>query len=236
MLMQFCANYGLHFALSEFKIIKDKGLMVIPEHEDQGHYFVYISKDEQTSRLAKFYESVRNDERLGQMLGYPRCCIDFYLKNYNKAVEIGDEYSPFTLANSSSFPFETNNMLRFFDIALITHFPCKFDCDESLDMANARLECIRRYNPDIARYIEDALKGPVITNVDTGIHVLKGYSVKDDTVYFNKAWLTSPNTMHAVLERCNNIKIRGQNHIELRQDDHVVEECKGSHVGFMVFE
>jgi hypothetical protein len=44
------------------------------------------------------------------------------------------------------------------DIALLSHFPCSFNCRASVDLANAYLEIIRKYNPHLAETFENELK------------------------------------------------------------------------------
>jgi hypothetical protein len=203
----------------------------------EGKFFVYFSMDEDRAELAKFYEAIRNDEKLGEMLGYPKCCIKFYKDNYKEAFKIGDEYSLFTIANSNGFPFQTNYMLRFFGISLMSHFPCSFTCSESYEEGTAKFEAVRQENPELAAYIKDALRGPVISHVGTGVHVLKNYEMfPNGEIGFRDPWLTNQNELHDVLQLCNNIKIFNKNHVQFRQDYHVVDEIKGDDIGAAVFE
>ncbi len=100
----FCAANGLSLELSFFKILKpDKNApgfdpsnhvaeMVPTGHQAPGTFFAYVSKSPDEAQHARFYEHIRNDERLGELLGYPACCIKFYKDNYNKAAELHDDY------------------------------------------------------------------------------------------------------------------------------------------------
>lgn len=234
--MSFFDAYGVHFRLSDFKFLGN-GVMVDRHSPAEGRFFVYFSMDEKKAELAKFYESIRNDDKLGEVLGYPKCCRDFYREKYAEASEIGDEYSLFTIANSKGFPFQTNYLLRYFGISIMSHFPCSFTCRGSYDEGMAKFEAVRQENPKLASYMKDALRGPVISHVGTGIHALKDYRLLPggEIMYFDP-WLTSQNEMHDILQLCNNIKILGRNHVQFRQDHHVVDEIKGSGIGAAVFE
>jgi len=233
----FCESSGLYWELSDFKILKDKELLVVPEYPGDGHYFVYLSRSKDVSQLAKFYEATRNDALLGDVLGYPQCCVRFYLTNYARAVKLHDDYTLMSIANTHFQPsFVTNNMARFFSVSLISHFPCSYNCPETEKMGSAFFECIKTFNPSLAAYVKDVLQGPVISHASTGVHLLKGANAVGSTIWYKEPWLTSPNEMHATLRLCNNIKYLGRNHIQLCQDDHMVEDVSGDHVGFVMFE
>lgn len=234
----FCLAHGLAYAKSPFKVVDNTTMMVAPEHSMSGSYFVYISRKEAAAKKAAFYENVRNDEKLGHMLGYPPCCIDFYKDHYNKALTLGDEYCQFSLANSGDgpYPFVTNNMLRFFDVALISHFPCSFECERSISLGKKMYQSLAKRNPELAKYVRDALKGPVMFHHRTGIHALKGYIKKGNIVSYTKPWKTAQNAMHDVLLLCNNVKILDKNHILIRRDEAVIEDVSGKSVGFAFFK
>lgn len=234
----FCEANGLHWEVSSFKIIKDNELLVVPEYPQEGHYFLYLSRDEDVCRLAKFYEASRNDEQLGKILGYPPCCVQFYLDNHQKASLLRDDYSLLSIANTSTETapsFVTNNLARFFSVSLISHFPCSYTCAATELIGKAHFAIVSKYNVQLAAYIRDVLQGPVISSADTGIHLLKGCTYEGNMVRYREPWMTSPNEFHATLQLCDNVKILDKNHIQLCQDSHVVEDVAGEHIGVVVF-
>lgn len=245
----FCTANGLSLELSFFKILKpDKNApgfdplnhvaeMVPTDHQAPGTFFAYVSKSPEDAQHARFYEHIRNDERFGELLGYPACCVKFYKDNYAKAAELHDDYCFFSIANTKENPlFYTNNMLRFFDVALVSHFPCSFECVDSLFQAKRRLEAIRRYNPALADYVADVLRGPVIAHNGTGIHAIKGCRKKDDRIYYKDVWLTSPNPMHNLLLSGNNVHLVHRNHVKIFHDDTLLHEAFGKDVAAIEFE
>lgn len=245
----FCSANGLSLELSFFKILKpDKNApdfdpsnhvaeMVPTDHQTPGTFFAYVSKSADDAQQARFYEHIRNDERLGELLGYPACCVKFYKDNYEKAAQMHDDYCFFSIANTKETPlFYTNNLLRFFDVTLISHFPCSFECVDSLFQAKRRLEALQRYNPALAEYVQDVLKGPVIVHDGTGIHALKGCRKKDDKIFYKDVWLTSPNPIHNLLMSGNNVQLVNRNHVKIFHDDTPVHEEFGKGVAAIVFE
>ena len=245
----FCTANNLALELSFFKILKqDKNepgydpsnttaLMAKTDHPSKGHFFAYISKSRDDAQHTRFYEHIHNDEKMGEMLGYPACCVRFYRDNYEKAAELHDDYCFFSIANTKAHPpFYTNNTLRFFDVALLSHFPCSFDCVESLFQAKRRLEAIRKYNPALADYVEDVLKGPVIAHTSTGIHALKHCKKQGDKLFYKDVWLTSPNPMHNLLISGNNVQLVNRNHVKIFHDNTLVHEEFGPGVAAIEFE
>jgi len=234
--LSFFDSYSIHYSLADFKFVEG-GAMVERDSQVPGKYFVYFSMDKDLVQKAKFYEAVRNDEKLGEVLGYPQCCTKFYLDNYEEAAKIGDEYSLLTIANSNGFPFQTNYLMRYFGVSLLSHFPCAFTCKDSYELAMKMYTAVYEENPELADYIKNTLRGPVITNVGTGIHVLKDYELHPDGVVgYRDPWLTNQNELYDVLRMCNNIRIVNKNHVQFRQDTHVVDEIKGKEIGAVVFE
>ncbi len=242
--LDFCTAQKLSIELSSFKIVRNTtdpahntALMVKPDYQDKGSFFAYISRSTDDATHAKFYEHIRNDNKLGEMLGYPDCCRNFYDEKYNDATEFGDEYCFFSIANTKEAPlFYTNNMLRFFGVTLLSHFPCSYNCVNSLFQAKRRLEAIRRASPALAEYVEDVLRGPVIAHAGTGVHALKRTSQEGNTITYKDVWLTAPNPMHNLLSEGNAVEMVSADHIRIKNKNLLVHEERGHGVAMVVFE
>lgn len=102
-------------------------------------------------------------------------------------------------------------------------------------MGKALFSCVKKHNSHLAGYIQDVLQGPVISHAISGIHILKGWRSDGEAVWYQEPWLTSPNEFHDTLQLCNNVRAISKNNLQLRQDNHVVEEVFGDHVGMVVF-
>jgi len=147
---KFCKENNIHFVKSRFKVLladetaySNKGIR-IPEHDKrQGMYFCYFSKDQQKAWLASYYEMMNNNKDLGLLLGYPKCCVDFFCKRFS-------ENNPnLQLSPTNMF---TNITKREKDVVLIPHFPCSPDCEESVQLGREHLAIIRE--ADYERYKE----------------------------------------------------------------------------------
>jgi hypothetical protein len=103
------------------------------------------------------------DRLMGELLGYPQCCIDSFITNwvhtqsidptfdqskYVKGIEVQNKVVTHPLNENetltetchislpASTPFEASTMLRWVGVRLVPHLPCSWDCEHSLKMAN----------------------------------------------------------------------------------------------------
>lgn len=130
---KFCQENKIYLVKSFFKVLladetaySNKGIRVPLRDERRGMYFVYLSKEEQKAWLASYYELIGNDYDLGLLLGYPKCCVEFFCKRFS-------ENNP-NLQLVPTNPY-TNLTKRERDCVLLSHFPCSSDCQESVELA-----------------------------------------------------------------------------------------------------
>lgn len=144
---KFCAENGLFLVKSRFKVLladgenySNKGLRV-GEEDKRGMYFVYISKSEEKALTASYYELIGDDYNLGRVLGYPKCCAEFFCREFKEG-KTDLELKP---AN----PW-TNLSKRREDCVLISHFPCRGDCEKSIELGKKYFEVLRKYDKERA--------------------------------------------------------------------------------------
>lgn len=144
-------------------------------------YLAYFSLSRDMARKA--YEAEKNKDRkmFGELLGYPECCVDAFIKNLaNRDDCILNAYN-----NTSTYPrFYCNNLfvyesrmghqqylvfkkikktvLSLKKLFLIRHVPCSFDCKESIAMGRETLGLLKDHNPGSADEIVHALKRQVL--------------------------------------------------------------------------
>jgi len=166
---EFCKENNLFIVKSPYKVIivdvkegnySNKGIKVPIDDEREGMVFIYISKDEEKAMLANIHETENNYKELGILLGYPPCCIDFFIKHQPEQSKDKNDYTDPVLENSEGyeFPFQNNIFLRDFDITLLNHFPCSLNCQNSLELAKSHLNILRKYDAILATYFIERLK------------------------------------------------------------------------------
>jgi len=156
---KFCQENGLCIAKSKFKVLladtseagqySNKGIRVPAHDPREGMYFVYISKEEQKSWLAAYYELMNNDNDLGILLGYPQCCVEFFCKRFTP------DNPNLQLNPTNTY---TNLTKRNEDCVLLSHFPCHSECPESIRMARENYFLIKEIDEERAKEIIDKLR------------------------------------------------------------------------------
>ena len=152
---QFCQQYSLHLVPSTFKVLLDdehtftnKGLRIPETDPREGLYFVYLAQEEQLAYLASYYELTNNHRELGLLLGYPRCCIQFFINSFHKN-NLNPEHKP-------TNPW-TNLTQRELDFCLLSHFPCSSECSKSIQQAQHYFNTIKKNNPSYAQKLLQTL-------------------------------------------------------------------------------
>ena len=144
---RFCAKNKLFIEKSPYKVLlhdleifTNKGKIVAPSHP-QGMFLVYISKNHFKALWTCLYETKQDHQNTGVLLGYPGCCLEFFVKEFEKGI-VNPVHEP-------TNPW-TNLTLRDKDITLLSHFPCSSDCTKSIEMAKRNFEILKRYDEKLA--------------------------------------------------------------------------------------
>lgn len=235
----FLEKYRIKTYLSDFKILNqidknrefsDKGIKVSKDADVPGKFFMYISKSEKLAKRAKELEAEDRHKELGLLLGYPECCCRFFEKNFKTESKKKNDYTLATLRNSNSFkfPFYTNIAIRHMDIALLSHFPCSFQCKKSIKIAKDNLKLIEKYSEEYAAIIKGMLKGGVVYSWDKGIFLLRGIKLKQNKLFYDIVMTLSNNDIYNLLKNSPYLKIINKDKIKI--GDNVLKKA-----GFMIF-
>ncbi len=236
---EFCDSKHLHLEISDFKVIKitdnEKGgfsnlvKKVDLNHPHSGLYHIYISKDQNIAKLLKIAEHKNDDKTVGELLNYPNCCIDFFIKNKEKQQKIQNDYILPALKDSEGFkfPFYANYAVRYFDITLLSHFPHNFSCKDSIKIAKSNLECIKKRSNELANKFEKMLKCPVLYTENDGIFMFQDYKINDDILEYKNVISTSKNELFDLLDN-KTIEIISKNEVKVM--DKVLKD-----IGMVVF-
>ena len=237
---KFCNDQKLFLELSDFKVIKtpDGGkrgyaniVKRVPLNNlNRGLYHLYISKDKNKSKFLKILESKNDDRAAGELLGYPKCCIEFFIVNKEKQEKIQNDYILPALNNSEGFefPFFTNHAMRYFDVTLLSHFPHDFNCKESINIAKENLKTIKKYSPELANKFENMLKSPVLYTESNGIFAFKNYKLQNNILEYNEIMPTIDNELFNQLKQNKKIEIINKNKVKI--GNKILDN-----IGFMVF-
>lgn len=146
---QSCKESGLFLAKSKFKVLpaerhdeySNLGIRIATDDPRSEMFFVYFSKDERKALLASYAELMNRPRELGILLGYPECCINYFCHNF-RSENPNPQHSPTN--------FLTNLSLRHKDYALLSHFPCHSECEESKRLAQKYFQVIEQADSEWA--------------------------------------------------------------------------------------
>tara|TARA_Y100000310_G_scaffold335029_3_gene416087 strand:+ start:612 stop:1391 length:780 start_codon:yes stop_codon:yes gene_type:complete len=210
---QLMHELNLQCALSDFKIQKqlatnysDKGTTTTSNQP--GYRFMYIAHDHATIHNLKNLEAQQNHEDLGLALGYPKCCCTFFQHHFTTHSKKSNDYTLLTLNNSQgkTFPYQTNIAARHFDHALISHFPCNFNCKPSIKIANTNKNLLKKEAPELLEEIEKDLKTAVVYNEREGIFLLYRATIKNNIINYNGLKGTKKSELYQKLVNNNQTK------------------------------
>jgi|GEM_PF-1505605 len=182
-------SHRLAYAIQDYKVkvelendkcrYTNRGLL-IPLSERHGSFIVYISRHITFAERAKRLERL-NNTHFGKILGYPSCCIDFYLAELKREPE-NHEFSIKSPWELRQYPFVNNQFLRYLDKVILSHFLCSPGCGESEEIGRERFALIERYDPDKAQTLRQELSSLVIYTKNDGLLYTPDYSLSADGV------------------------------------------------------
>jgi len=112
-----------------------------------------------------------NNRAIGELLGYPRCCIDFFERTWVNGGSLDttwdmamgttdcEEHENHVTVGGAP---ECNILLRWLGVRLVAHLPCAFDCAATVQMASSFAEVGRkRHFGEWVDWIYEMLEWPV---------------------------------------------------------------------------
>ncbi|GEM_PF-705611 len=200
----FCSAHGLASVRSDYKILKfvpldkgyaNKGYRMPVTSPMIGDVFIYLALSPELAQEAKMADYMDDHAALGKLLGYPECCVRFFAENAG-AVKDDDDYVRLALRHSSVRHAELNILPRYFDVTLLSHFPCSFDCSTSLQLATRYLETIRKHSYGLAEHVMNTLRKPAILTRQDGVHLLFQERQEGNFLRFEDVASTVTNSFH----------------------------------------
>lgn len=242
-------DLGLECEESDFRIMQtrsDKGMINVDitkfTEDEKGDYFLYVSKEKKKAKKAKEYDNIKTNkfshQKLASLLGYPRCCIEFYEKHRPEAIKIRrDDYTLISLRNSEGFifPYYTNNIMRYFESGLLTFFPCSYKCEKAIDFGKKMFKAIKKCSPEYADYLKKELRRTMIYTDFEGVHQLKKSVLKDNILTYSDVESTQKNQLHKLLKKADEIKIINHFLVKIMKNGKILKVLK-KNSGILIFE
>lgn len=210
----------------------------------KGEWLLYVSNDQKKSYNAMWADQNDDESVLGENLGIPSCCIDFYDKNREKAYEKQNDFVPFVLENTvgnGPYDYWNNYVSQYFGYALLSFFPCSFNCKNSSKFAQNTFDLINNYFPKQANEILHFQKQNIIYTEYRGIHMYENskYDIK------NKVLDLTNTTFHSTLKpnskslnlfmEADEIRVINKSHIEIVGKNNFIKEINNKNLANCIF-
>ena len=187
---------------SDFKLItrktpgsnySDLSFKVLLNYPKEGKLIIYIAKDGKIAKAAKEADENQDHETLGKLLGYPKCCRDFFKKEFSREQT---DLTLATLKNSKEqpFPWQLNVAARHLDAGLISHFPCSFECEESKRQAQEYYKALEEHNQQTAKDLKRHMQTTALYTKNQGIHIIHELPSKERGYVYYDWCISSRNT------------------------------------------
>lgn len=234
----FLEQNKINSAVSDFKVLKqtaqselysDKSTKIPKNDKRKGYFFVYLSKGRGTAEKAKLMEEKNNHLELGLLLGYPKCCCEFFEKKFD------GENADLTLkalenSNGFEFQFYTNIAARHFDTSLLSHFPHSFECRQSIDISKNNLSIIKKHSKPLSVMFSGILQGVAIYTMQEGIFLLRRYEKTGSRIVYGDVLATAKSKLYYLLSSNKELEIAGKNSFIVND-----ARIEGNNYGIMVF-
>ncbi|NSW56577.1 MAG: hypothetical protein HPY44_11215 [Armatimonadetes bacterium] len=160
-LMDLVQALGLTGGVSEYRVIPQApvagtvhGHRLARDDETTAASSVhaYIGAEPVAVHLARLFDGA-DPVRFGRLLGYPDCCVSFFLDCTERRhlPDGADLVAAVGWPPSGRYDPLINYACRHFGYALISHFPCRWDCEGSLAVATGTLSALEKHAPELAR-------------------------------------------------------------------------------------
>ncbi len=188
-----------------------------------------------------------NFELLGDLMGYPKCCVQSHLKYCGQSKQL--DFSLIThqtYKSSKKCNFLVNNLLNFStrvggkksndflqylelnkNIAIphryfqfISHDPCRYDCQESIKIGKEINSLLKEYAPKIEKIVKYTLSKPILFFDLFKLVIFEGY-FKKGVLYYQKIippFFSIDNSLMKKIENGNRIIVNNKK-IKILKDD-----------------
>jgi hypothetical protein len=138
----------------------------IPDSEERC--YAYIAPDRFLGQRLRRLDEALNDWQVGEVLGYPQCCIKAFCEP-DEADEKGRDPVLIRYPDDSPISWYLNVSLLCFGFSLLTHIPCNPHCEGSMEMAQTYFTCLSAQQPAVAEKLRQMLCNRVIHTQTLGV-------------------------------------------------------------------
>lgn len=144
-------------------------------------YRILIARAEVVPLILQTPNLVENDAVLGEVLGYPKCCRDFFLRTWG-AGQVDTTWDQYAETGNANGPVEANILWRWMGVRWVSHLPCSFQCEATVEVGRRTREAVIKHGyVEEAKMLDMILSWPVRWSGVNGIAEIVGPCLKVST-------------------------------------------------------
>lgn len=118
---------------------------------------------------------------IGELLGYPECCVDFFNKTWGKdsidpmyeaAIKtVNSEETDDGVVSVNCHPY-CNNLLRYFGIRITPHLTCSMQCENTIKWGEEWIDIMSQVDEEAAEWAVEMLSSPLTWSCLKGVAII----------------------------------------------------------------
>jgi hypothetical protein len=211
----------------------------IEKVSSSSEMLIYISMSQTLAQSAAEAEK-NDDESFGEILDYPACCRNAFLKNLPIAAKKQGDLVPLVANNtvdSWPWPYLLNTASRYFMAHVLSYYPCSYTCSNALTQAKRYFTKIQQFLPDIALNIQSIMSAPILYTEYRGIYAFVNARIETDKIIYDSSSVlsTTDNSLGKLIKSSNMLFIRNYDHVEILAEGMIRKTLRGENVRLLVF-
>lgn len=213
---------------------------VVPADYEGGLFNVYVATEKHLAALGLKTEEQNCEDEFGLLLGIPLCCRQAYMQNHQLARRKQNDLIPFVLDNTIGpppFNFWNNYIAQYFGRALLSLFPCSFNCTLAADLAQTSFSVLRQCSELWANQFIASQQMNILYTEYLGVHQFPGSIYTDGWVkYESKAVESTENTeVSQYLKAGDRLKVLDRHSVEIYDGNQLVQRLSNEDVSVCLF-
>ncbi|MFH1585463.1 MAG: hypothetical protein ABIB79_01715 [archaeon] len=153
----------------------------------QGEDWIVRGVLTRTNKLGGEFEEgyFKNDDvKIGEMLGYPPCCCDFFNYVWKKGYfdPLWESARNTKKPEDNTIEVESNPLinqaLRYFGLRITSHIPCSLNCEGTVESGKRWYEVMESLNEDVAVRLKEILSEELIWESFEGVATIENKYLK----------------------------------------------------------
>ncbi len=250
LLLQETRRSNLEVSISEEKYIhrKDTGkggwsnslAAVVPATHPEGLFNVYIASSEHLAETGLGLEAMSDETSFGALLGIPACCIEAYVRFHPIAQLKQNDFVPLVLdSTSGATPYShwNNYVSQYFGRALLSFFPCSFNCPAAESFARATFDVLRQCSDTWAEEFLQLQRTNILYTEYLGLHMFKGARFRGGWIDYDAGMVqsTERSEVNEQVARGDRLRVLNKHAVEIYKSGNLVCRLDDEDISMCIF-